>query len=33
MASAEPTVRRIHDVQTVWFDTQVTHNGGRAEER
>jgi hypothetical protein len=29
---AEPTVRRIHDVQTVWFDTQVTHSGGRAEE-
>ena len=29
---AEPTVRRVHDVQTVWFDTQVTRNGGRAEE-
>ena len=29
---AEPAVQRIHDVQTVWFDSQVTRNGGRAEE-
>lgn len=29
---AAPSVRRIHDVQTIWFDTLATRAGNRAEQ-
>jgi hypothetical protein len=29
---AVPSVRRIHDVQTIWFDTLATRGGNRVEQ-
>ena len=29
---ATPSVRRIHDVQTIWFDTLATRAGSRSEQ-
>ncbi len=29
---AAPSVRRIHEVQTIWFDTLAMHAGNRAEQ-